>query len=132
VVRPFADVDRPAGETYFAPTIVCSGDPGHEIVQKETFGPVLVVQRAKNWDDALLLCNGVRQGLAAALFSSSQERVTDFLRGARAGILKINSATSGAAADLPFGGWKSSGVGPAEHGASNREFFTRAQSIYFS
>jgi alpha-ketoglutaric semialdehyde dehydrogenase len=34
--------------------------------------------------------------------------------------------------DLPFGGWKASGIGPAEHGPANREFFTRMQSIYLA
>jgi len=132
VLRPFANVQSPSGDTYFAPTIICCDDPGHEIVQEETFGPVLVAQRVKDWDDAISLCNSVRQGLAAALFSSSQRRIADFLQQARAGVLKINLSTSDAAVDMPFGGWKSSGVGPAEHGPSNREFFTRAQTIYFS
>lgn len=31
---------------------------------------------------------------------------------------------------MPFGGWKSSGIGVPQHGASNREFFTRAQALY--
>jgi nicotinamidase-related amidase len=34
--------------------------------------------------------------------------------------------------DLPFGGWKASGIGPAEHGPANREFFTRIQAPYFA
>src|SRR6266446_3898081 len=51
---------------------------------------------------------------------------------ARARILKINCSTANAAVDLPFGGWKASGIGPAEHGPANREFFTRMQSIYLA
>ena len=51
---------------------------------------------------------------------------------ARAGILKVNCSTSAAAVDLPFGGWKASGIGPPEHGPANREFFTRMQAIYFA
>jgi acyl-CoA reductase-like NAD-dependent aldehyde dehydrogenase len=35
-------------------------------------------------------------------------------------------------ADLPFGGCKASGVGPAEDGRANREFFTQMQAIYFA
>jgi acyl-CoA reductase-like NAD-dependent aldehyde dehydrogenase len=101
-----------------------------EIVQEETFGPVLVVQRAEGWEHALALLNGVRQGLAAALFSRSEERQRDFLARARAGILKIGESTADAAADLPFGGWKASGFGPPEHGPGNRDFYTRLQAIY--
>jgi hypothetical protein len=76
------------------------------------------------------MCNGVRQGLAAALFSRSPAHQARFLDQARAGILKLNLATADADAEAPFGGWKASGIGPPEHGRSNREFYTRAQAVY--
>jgi acyl-CoA reductase-like NAD-dependent aldehyde dehydrogenase len=123
--------DGARGNAWLEPTIVCCDDPDAEIVQEETFGPVLVVQRAEDWDEAILLCNGVKQGLAAAIFTTSPKRIEDFLQRIRAGILKINCSTANAAVDLPFGGWKASGIGPAEHGPANREFFTRMQSLYF-
>jgi len=75
---------------------------------------------------------GVKQGLAAAIFTTSPKRIEAFLQRVRAGIIKINCSTANAAVDLPFGGWKTSGIGPAEHGPSNREFFTRMQAIYFA
>lgn len=115
---------------YYPPTLVCCDDPRQEIVQEESFGPVLVVQSAADWDQAISLCNGVRQGLAAAIFTNSVELQQRFLREAQAGVLKINESTAGAAAHLPFGGWKSSGVGPPEHGAADREFYTRLQAVY--
>ena len=124
--------DGARGNAWLEPTIVCCDDPNAEIVQEETFGPVLVVQRAEDWDEAILLCNGVKQGLAAAIFTTSPKRIEDFLQRVRAGILKVNCSTANAAVDLPFGGWKASGIGPAEHGSANREFFTRMQSLYFS
>ena len=92
--------------------------------------PLLVVQRAKNFEHALSLCNSVRQGLAAALFSNSSELQKEFLAEARAGILKINSTTAGVDVSLPFGGWKMSGLGPPEHGAGDRLFYTRMQAVY--
>lgn len=131
VIRPLKS-QRQLGDAWLAPAIVCCDDPTHEIVQEETFGPVLVVQRAQDWNDAISLCNGVKQGLAAALFSNSKTMIEDFLRRAKTGILKINSSTADAAVDLPFGGWKASGIGPPEHGPANREFFTRMQAVYFS
>jgi alpha-ketoglutaric semialdehyde dehydrogenase len=132
VISPSRKLDGVRGDAWLEPTIVCCDDPSAEIVQEETFGPVLVVQQAEDWDQAISLCNGVKQGLAAAIFTTSPKRIEDFLRHARAGILKINSSTANAAVDLPFGGWKASGIGPAEHGPANREFFTRMQSIYFA
>jgi alpha-ketoglutaric semialdehyde dehydrogenase len=132
VITPSGKLDEAWGDTWLEPTIVCCDDPSAEIVQEETFGPVLVVQQAGDWDQAISLCNGVKQGLAAAVFTTSPKRIEDFLRRARAGILKINGSTANAAVDLPFGGWKASGIGPAEHGPANREFFTRMQSIYLA
>ncbi len=132
VITPSGKLDGARGDAWLEPTIVCCDDPSAETVQEETFGPVLVIQKAKDWDEAILLCNGVKQGLAAAIFTASPKRIEDFLRRVRAGILKINSSTANAAVDLPFGGWKASGIGPAEHGPANREFFTRMQSIYLA
>jgi acyl-CoA reductase-like NAD-dependent aldehyde dehydrogenase len=118
--------------TYYPPTIVCCRDPGHEVVQEETFGPVLVVQQASDFSQALELCNGVKQGLVAALFSGRRDIQQEFLLQARAGVLKINRATADVDLALPLGGWKASGIGPAEHGESDREFYTRTQAIYVS
>jgi len=132
VITPSGKLDAAQGDAWLEPTIVCCDDPSAEIVQEETFGPVLVVQQAGDWDQAISLCNGVKQGLAAAIFTTSPKRIEDFLRRTRAGILKINASTANAAVDLPFGGWKASGIGPAEHGPANREFFTRMQSIYLA
>ena len=132
VLRPHEnDLAEPMKNgAYFPPTIVCCDDATSEIVQEESFAPILVVQRAAHWDEAMSLCNGVRQGLAAALFSDSPELQKRFLDEARCGILKINGATANANARAPFGGWKASGLGPPEHGDSNREFYTRAQAVY--
>jgi acyl-CoA reductase-like NAD-dependent aldehyde dehydrogenase len=111
-------------------TVFLAEQPQCEIVQEETFGPVLVVQPADDLAHALALLNGVRQGLVAALFSTSAERQAQFLDEAQAGILKLNQTTADADAEAPFGGWKASGVGPPEHGRSNREVFTRTQAVY--
>lgn len=92
--------------------------------------PLLVVQPARDFDHAVALCNGVRQGLAAALFSRAQTRQEEFLDQAQAGILKLNSTTAGVDVALPFGGWKTSGVGPPEHGEADRLFYTRLQAVY--
>jgi acyl-CoA reductase-like NAD-dependent aldehyde dehydrogenase len=84
-----------------------------------------------DWRIAAREAVSVKQGLVAALFSTSPALIDDFLRRAQAGILKINSSTADAAVDLPFGGWKASGIGPPEHYPANHEFFTRWQATYF-
>jgi acyl-CoA reductase-like NAD-dependent aldehyde dehydrogenase len=109
--------------------VVCN-DPQAEVVQEESFGPVLVIQPAEHWNQALELCEGVRQGLVAALWSNSANRQHEFLDRVRVGMVKFNQSTAGATAAAPFGGWKHSGVGPFEHGLADREFYTRFQTLY--
>ena len=92
--------------------------------------PLLVVQRAENFEHALALCNGVRQGLIACLFSNTRELQERFLEEAKAGILKFNVSSAGVDVSLPFGGWKGSGLGPPEHGECDRLFYTHIQAVY--
>ena len=120
----------PLGGAFYPPTIIFCDDPKNEIVQEETFGPVLVIQVAQDWSHAIRLLNDVRQGLAAAVFTTSRDIIQRFLEEAEAGILKVNQSTAGAAVDAPFGGWKASGIGPPEHGRFDMEFFTRTQAVY--
>lgn len=115
----------------FAPPVIVRCDRSeHPLVQEETMSPLLVVQPARDFNHALELCNGVRHGLAAALFTKSQKLQQQFLDEAQAGILKLNSTTAGVDVTLPFGGWKASGVGPPEHGEADRLFYTRLQAVY--
>ena len=115
---------------YSQPVIACCDFPSHAIVQEETMSPLLVVQRAIDFAEAIKLCNGVRHGLIASLFSENAELQKVFLEQAQAGVLKFNSATAGVDITLPFGGWKASGLGPPEHGDGDIEFYTRMQAIY--
>ena len=115
---------------YAQPVIACCDQPEHLLVQEETMSPLLVVQRADDFDHALALCNGARHGLIASLFSTSTELQKLFLGEARAGVLKLNSSTAGVDIALPFGGWKASGLGPPEHGDGDIQFYTRMQAVY--
>jgi acyl-CoA reductase-like NAD-dependent aldehyde dehydrogenase len=116
--------------SWYPPTIACCDDPDHELVREESFAPLLVQQTARDWSHAIELLNAVPHGLAAALFSSSDELAERFLREAQAGVLKLGRSTADAEVDVPFGGWKGSGIGPPEHGDFDRDFYTRPQVVY--
>ncbi len=115
---------------WYPPTIVAGAPHESPIVQEESFGPVLVLETASDFDEALRLANGVRQGLVSALFSGPGPWREAFEAVARAGVLKWNASTADADADAPFGGWKASGLGPPEHGPGDVEFYSRLQAIY--
>ncbi len=145
VLRPHlespAATAAPSGPADFAPALLVDGPGGaadggdeaagiDEIVREETFGPVLVVQRADDFEHALQLVGSVRQQLVAALFGGDEACRERFLTSVQAGLLKFDAATAGAEAAAPFGGWGASGVGPPEHGPADIEFYTRWQSVY--
>jgi acyl-CoA reductase-like NAD-dependent aldehyde dehydrogenase len=66
----------------------------------------------------------------ASFFGRDPAQQEQFLAQAEAGILRLNPDGFPVAADAPFGGWKTSGMGPPEHGRWDREFFARPQAIY--
>lgn len=115
---------------FVAPAVVENPAPDSEIAREESFGPVLVLMQVETIAEAIERCNDVPQGLVASIHTRSPDAVDEFTRSVRAGILKINTSTAGAAASLPFGGFGLSGLGPPEHGPGDAEFHTRWQAIY--
>ncbi len=115
---------------FFEPTLAIVHEIGAELWQCESFGPIVVLHQAEDWEQAIELCNGVSQGLVACLFSESRQRQADFLNRAQAGMLRINVATAGANPAAPFSAWKASALGPVEHSVGDIEFYTRWQTVY--
>ena len=56
---------------WFEPTLIADPDPASVLVQEESFGPIAVVLGARNFDQALALCNNVQHGLVATIFSGN-------------------------------------------------------------
>ncbi len=119
-----------SGGCWFEPTLLAEVGPDTAIAQQETFGPVALILRAANLDDALSLANGVPQGLLAGLLSADAGARARFAAEIDAGILQFGPGPFALHADAPFGGWKSSRIGPAEHGRWDREFYARPQVQY--
>lgn len=82
---------------------------GLEVPDEEHFGPLLKVQRYRDWDEAIALANDTRYGLAAGLIGGERADWDDFLLRIRAGINNWNRQTTGASGDAPFGGVGESG-----------------------
>src|SRR5699024_9348069 len=104
-------VDRPG---YFVrPTIVKGLSNDHEMVQTETFAPILYILPYKDLDEAIAMQNGVDQGLSSAIFSQNMKVTERFLShiGSDCGIANVNIGTSGAEIGGAFGGEKDTGGG---------------------
>ena len=113
---------------FVAPTVVGGIDPSHRVAQEEIFGPIVAVLPARDLEEAIAFANGVRYGLAAALFTRDLDRALGVLPRLEAGLVRVNAPTSGVDLYAPFGGVKDSSIGPREQGKAAREFFTWTQT----
>ena len=100
-----------------------------EIVQEETFGPLLYLIRYQNFDDALKLQNDVPQGLSSAIFTNELKESERFLShaGSDCGLANVNIGTSGAEIGGAFGGEKDTGGG-RESGSDAWKAYMRRQT----
>ena len=111
---------------FYTPTLLTDVDPDSEIAQHEVFGPVLVVIRYEDDDDAVRIANNSIYGLSGAVFGS-EDRALAVARRIRTGTLSINGGMF-FAPDSPFGGYKQSGIG-REMGAAGLEEFLERKTI---
>lgn len=98
---------------FFAPTILADVTPEMEIMQEETFGPVMLLCRVRDDEHAISVANGTRFGLGASVFSKDHARAKRIADRIDAGMTAINDfgGLTYMAQDLPFGGVKESGFG---------------------
>jgi succinylglutamic semialdehyde dehydrogenase len=75
----------------------------------EVFGPLLQLIRVSTFDEAIRVANDTRYGLAAGLLCEDRAKYETFYRRIRAGVINWNKPTTGASAQLPFGGVGRSG-----------------------
>jgi aldehyde dehydrogenase (NAD+) len=113
---------------FVEPTVVI-GENHWEIIQKETFAPILYIIPFKTIDEAIELHNGVPQGLSSSMFTMNMQHAERFLShvGSDCGIANINIGTSGAEIGGAFGGEKETGGG-RESGSDSWKAYMRRQT----
>ncbi len=121
--RP-ADRDR---GFFVEPTLVTGLDNSARVAREEIFGPVLVAIPHDGDDDAVRIANDSPYGLSGAVQSGDSERAWSVAKRIRTGTLGINGGVwySG---DVPFGGYKQSGIG-REMGVAGFEEYLETKSI---
>ncbi len=81
------------------------------VVTEEIFGPVVVVERYRDFTDAIARVNASRYGLQAAVFTDSNTRIYEAIRDLHVGGVVVNDAPSLRLDGMPYGGVKDSGLG---------------------
>jgi len=99
------------------------------IVQQETFAPILYLIKYKTIEEAIELQNGVKQGLSSSIMTTNMREMEKFLsaEGSDCGIANVNIGTSGAEIGGAFGGEKETGGG-RESGSDAWKMYMRRQT----
>jgi len=116
-------------EGHYVRPAIAEVENHYDIVQEETFAPILYMIKYKELDEAIGYQNGVRQGLSSAMFSLNLRETEQFLshEGSDCGIANINIGTSGAEIGGAFGGEKETGGG-RESGSDSWKAYMRRQT----
>ncbi len=114
--------------TYVVPALV-EAQNQFEMVQHETFAPILYLIKYATLEEAIALHNAVPQGLSSAIFTDSMKEAERFLSslGSDCGIANVNIGTSGAEIGGAFGGEKETGGG-RESGSDAWKAYMRRQT----
>jgi len=114
---------------FVLPTIVTGLSNDAEVVQTETFAPILYVMKISSLDEAIALQNAVPQGLSSSIFTTNLKAAEAFLStaGSDCGIANVNIGTSGAEIGGAFGGEKETGGG-RESGSDSWRAYMRRQT----
>ncbi len=117
-----------AGGCYVKPCIIEAKNE-YEIVQHETFAPILYIMKYSTMEEAIAMQNGVPQGLSSAIMTSNLREAELFLsvNGSDCGIANVNIGTSGAEIGGAFGGEKETGGG-RESGSDAWKVYMRRQT----
>jgi L-aminoadipate-semialdehyde dehydrogenase len=116
------------GDCYMTPCLA-TAKPDFDIVQHETFGPLLYLMIYRDFDEAIAIHNNVPQGLTSSIFTNDVREAEKFLSavGSDCGIANVNTGTSGAEIGGAFGGEKNTGGG-RESGSDCWKSYMRRQT----
>ena len=117
------------GPGYFVEPTIIRAENNWDVVQNETFAPILYVMTFDTIEEAIAMQNDVRHGLSSAIFTNSVQNAEQFLSsvGSDCGIANVNIGTSGAEIGGAFGGEKDTGGG-REAGSDAWKAYMRRQT----
>ncbi|KAJ2979131.1 hypothetical protein NQ176_g3434 [Zarea fungicola] len=96
---------------FIQPTIFSNIPKGANLLKTEVFGSVAAIQEFETEEEVLALANDTEYGLSASVYTKDISRGIRFAKAFEAGIIGINAASHENPYNLPFGGWKQSGIG---------------------
>ena len=96
---------------FYEATVIDEVTTDMDLIINETFGPVAPIIRVKDVDEAINVANGTDYGLQAGVFTSDYANAMRCASEIEAGTVFINKQSTFRTDNMPFGGFKNSGVG---------------------
>jgi aldehyde dehydrogenase (NAD+) len=115
-------LDRPGW--WLAPTVLEDVASDAELSSRELFGPVTILYRVRDLDQAIELVNDSPYGLTSAIHTANLHRAMRFADAVEAGVVVVNGGTHGSEPHMGFGGVKQSGTGWREAGVEALDVYT--------
>jgi alpha-ketoglutaric semialdehyde dehydrogenase len=115
-------LDRPGW--WLAPTVLEDVPADADLSCRELFGPVTILYRVRDLDEAIALTNDSLYGLTSAIHTASLHRAMRFSDAVEAGVVVVNGGTHGSEPHMGFGGVKQSGTGWREAGVEALDVYT--------
>jgi acyl-CoA reductase-like NAD-dependent aldehyde dehydrogenase len=115
-------LDRPGW--WLAPTVVEDVPADAKLSSTELFGPVAILYRVRDLEEAIALVNDSPYGLTSAIHTASLHRALRFADEVEAGVVVVNGGTHGSEPHMGFGGVKQSGTGWREAGIEALDVYT--------
>jgi acyl-CoA reductase-like NAD-dependent aldehyde dehydrogenase len=115
---------------FYRPTLFTGVRPEMRLAQEEIFGPTLSVIDVGSLDEAIAVNNSTPYGLSSAIYTQDINRVQRATRDITTGILYVNSGTTGAEIQFPFGGTRGTGNGHREAGIAGLDVFSEWKVVY--
>ncbi len=117
------------GDDFVAPTVLVNVAASMQVLQDETFGPLLPVVRVRDADEAVRLANASLYGLSASVWGRGTANARRVAQRLEAGTVVVNdSVVAAGIAEVPHGGVKESGYG-SSHGDEGLLECTRPKSV---
>ncbi|GAB3632866.1 CoA-acylating methylmalonate-semialdehyde dehydrogenase [Microbacterium shaanxiense] len=124
------NVDGHESGFYLGPTLFDHVTTDMSIYREEIFGPVLVIARAADYEEALAMASDHEFGNGVAIFTRDGDAARDFTARVNVGMVGVNVPIPVPIAYFTFGGWKRSGFGDLnQHGADAFRFYTKTKTV---
>jgi alpha-ketoglutaric semialdehyde dehydrogenase len=115
-------LDRPGW--WLAPTVLENVPADGDLSCRELFGPVTILYRVGDLDEAIELVNDSPYGLTSAIHTANLHRAMGFADAVQTGVVVVNGGTHGSEPHMGFGGVKQSGTGWREAGVEALDVYT--------